>query len=200
VTLLDWRRRIADLYDEVRSEPDPRRAWDRWRAERDELIGSHPQSPLLPEHCEGFAGVPYFEYDPAFRVTGVLVRSEPVDLDIATSRWSSYRFTRFAKAEFELAGRQLSLDCFWLESYAGGLFLPFGDTTNGVTSYAAGRYLLDTAKGADLGSTEDGLVLDFNFAFNPSCAYHPRWVCPLAPIDSRLPVAVEAGERVPQQR
>jgi uncharacterized protein (DUF1684 family) len=143
--------------------------------------------------------VPYFEYDSALRVTAPLVRAEPVGLDIGTSRWSSYPFTRFAKAEFELVGRQLSLDCFWLESYAGGLFLPFGDTTNGVSSYAAGRYLLDTAKGADLGSTDGCLVLDFNFAFNPSCAYHPRWVCPLAPIDSRLAVAVEAGERAPKQ-
>jgi len=77
-----------------------------------------------------------------------------------------------------------------------GLFLPFGDTTNGTTTYGGGRYLLDTAKGADLGGDDGGLVLDFNFAYNPSCAYDPRWVCPLAPPGNRLPVGVEAGERV----
>ena len=196
-TLLDWRRRVANLYHEVRTAPDPRRAWEHWRAVRDELIGSHPQSPLAADRRDGFTGVPYFEYDPAFRVAATLVRSEPVDREIGTSRWSSYRFTRFAKAAFELAGRQLSLDCFWLDGYAGGLFLPFGDATNGATSYAAGRYLLDTVKGADLGSGDGTLVLDFNFAYNPSCAYNLRWVCPLAPIENRLQVAVHAGERVP---
>ncbi len=194
-TLLDWRRRVANLYHEVRAEPDPRRAWEHWREVRDQLIGAHPQSPLPPERRGDFRGVAYFDYDPHHRVTAELVQAEAVDRDIGTSRWSSYRFTRFAKARFELAGRPLELDCYWLEGYAGGLFLPFGDLTNGATTYGAGRYLLDTVKGADLGSSEGTLVLDFNFAYNPSCAYNERWVCPLAPIENRLPVAIEAGER-----
>jgi len=194
--LLDWRRRIAALYHDVRSEPDPQRGWEHWREVRDRLIGSHPQSPLPAERRAGFTGVPYFDYEPRFRVTATLAPSDREERDIGTSRWSSYRFTRFAGAEFELLGRPLRLDCFWLEGYAGGLFLPFGDATNGATTYAAGRYLLDTVKGADLGSGEGTLVLDFNFAYNPSCAYNERWVCPLAPMENRLPVAVQAGERV----
>ena len=195
-SLLDWRRRVAMLYDEVRAEPDPGRAWGHWRAIRDQLIGSHSQSPLDAESRKGFQGVPYFDYDPAYRVTAAIVRKDPIDCEIGTSRWSSYRFTRFATAEFELLGRQLSLDCFWLEGYAGGLFLPFGDPTNGISTYAAGRYLLDTAKGADLGWDDETLVLDFNFAYNPSCAYHPRWVCPLTPIENRLSAPIHAGERL----
>jgi hypothetical protein len=194
-TLLDWRRRVAALYHDVRSEPDPQRAWEHWREARDRLIGSHPQSPLAADRRGGFTGVPYFDYDPRFRVTAVLVPSDAEERDIGTSRWSSYRFTRFASAEFELLGRPLRLDCLWLEGYAGGLFLPFGDATNGATTYGGGRYLLDTVKGADLGSGEGTLVLDFNFAYNPSCAYNERWVCPLAPMENRLPVAVQAGER-----
>jgi uncharacterized protein len=194
-SLLDWRRRVANLYQDVRAEPDARRAWEHWREVRDHLIGSHPQSPLPPERRGDFTGIPYFDYDPRYRVTAELVGSEPLDREIGTSRWSTYRFTRFATAVFELDGRQLSLDCFWLDGYAGGLFLPFGDVTNGETTYGAGRYLLDTVKGADLGSGEGTLVLDFNFAFNPSCAYNERWVCPLAPNENRLPVAVHAGER-----
>ena len=194
-TLLDWRRRVANLYSEVRAEPDPQRAWEHWREVRNRLIGSHPQSPLPPERRREFRGIPYFDYDRRYRVTAELVQAEPVDREIGTSRWSSYRFTRFAHAEFELAGRQLGLDCFWLEGYAGGLFLPFGDATNGAATYGAGRYLLDTVKGSDLGSADGTLVLDFNFAYNPSCAYNERWVCPLAPTENRLPVAVEAGER-----
>ncbi len=192
--LLDWRRRVGSLYHDARAEPDPRRAWEAWRTDRDELIRSHPQSPLAADGRAGFAGVTYFDYDPRYRVTGALVRSEPAEREIGTSRRSSYRFVRFAVVEFEL-DRPLQLDCFWLEGYAGGLFLPFGDTTNGTSTYPGGRYLLDTAKGADLGSEEDGLVLDFNFAYNPSCAYDPRWICPLTPAENRLPVAVAAGER-----
>ena len=103
----------------------------------------------------------------------------------------------FARATFRLHGRALALDCLWLQGYGGGLFLPFGDATNGATTYGAGRYLLDTVKGADLGCEDRELVLDFNFAYNPSCVYNPRWVCPLAPAANRLPVPVEAGERAP---
>ena len=75
------------------------------------------------------------------------------------------------------------------------MFLPFRDATSGSETYGAGRYLLDTVKGADLGDDGGRLVLDFNFAYNPSCAYDPRWACPLAPPENRLPVAVRAGER-----
>jgi uncharacterized protein (DUF1684 family) len=194
-TLLDWRRRVFELYHDVRANPEPSRAWEHWRATRDELLTSHPQSPVAPNGRAGYAGARYFGYHPRYRVTGEVVDAEPVDLDIATSRWSTYRFTRFASVRLELHGRRLELDCFWLQGYGGGLFLPFSDPTNGTSTYGGGRYLLDTVKGADLGVEDGGLVLDFNFAYNPSCAYDPRWVCPLAPAANRLPVPVEAGER-----
>ena len=84
---------------------------------------------------------------------------------------------------------------YWLEGYGGGVFLPFRDATSGRETYGGGRYLLDTVKGADLGAAADGLVLDFNFAYNPSCAYGPQWVCPLAPRANTLDVAVRAGEQ-----
>ena len=71
------------------------------------------------------------------------------------------------------------------------------DGTSGESTYPAGRYLLDTVKGADLGSSGADLVFDFNFAYNPSCAYDPRWVCPLAPTENWLPVHVAAGEQTP---
>ena len=77
------------------------------------------------------------------------------------------------------------------------MFVPLKDLTAGVTSYGGGRYLLDTVKGADLGTEDGRLVLDFNLAYNPSCAYDPRWVCPLAPPANRLPVPIRAGERMP---
>src|SRR5204862_7598233 len=103
--------------------------------------------------------------------------------------------TRFAVARFELAGAHLELELYWLEGYGGGLFLPFRDRTSGKETYGAGRYLLDTVKGADLGMEGDRLVLDFNVSYNPSCAYDPRWVCPLAPTANSLPLGITAGER-----
>ncbi len=196
-SLMDWRRRILDLYGDVRNDSDPERAWRYWRDVRDELFSTHPQSPVQPANRAGFTGAGYHDYDPRYRLLVELTDAEPLELDISTSRWSSYRFTRFATVELRIEGRKCSLDCFWLQGYGGGLFLPFGDATNGVTTYGAGRYLLDTVKGADLGTEDGKLVLDFNFAYNPSCAYDPRWVCPLAPAGNRLPVEVRAGELAP---
>ena len=97
---------------------------------------------------------------------------------------------------FELAGREQSLDLYWLDGYGGGVFLSFADATSGTETYGACRYLLDTVKGSDLGERDGRLVLDFNFAYNPSCAYDPRWVCPLAPPGNRLPEPIRGGERL----
>jgi uncharacterized protein (DUF1684 family) len=107
-------------------------------------------------------------------------------------------FTRFALAHFRRADAELTLELYWLDGYGGGVFLPFADATSGQDTYGAGRYLLDTVKGADLGMRQGRLVLDFNFAYQPSCAYDPRWTCPLAPPANRLAVPVRAGERVVQ--
>lgn len=84
---------------------------------------------------------------------------------------------------------------YWLEAYGGGVFLPLADATSGHETYGGGRYLLDTVKGSDLGGEDGRLVLDFNFAYNPSCAYDPRWACPLTPPANRLGAGIRAGER-----
>ncbi len=90
---------------------------------------------------------------------------------------------------------EVRLTLYWIEGYGGGLFLPFADRTNGAETYGGGRYVYDTIKGADLGKVGRRVVLDFNFAYNPSCAYSPRWICPLAPAENRLPFPVSAGEK-----
>jgi uncharacterized protein (DUF1684 family) len=187
--LLDWKRRIFALYAEVRAEPQPERAWQQWRDVRDELFRSHPQTPSTS------AQLRYFDYDPALRVLGTVEPAERERRAIATSGEEPYAFTRFARARFELAGEQQSLDLYWLDGYGGGVFLSFADETSGTETYGACRYLLDTVKGSDLGERDGRLVLDFNFAYNPSCAYDPRWVCPLAPPGNRLPAPVRGGER-----
>jgi len=187
--LLDWKRRVLSLYAAVRALP-PEAGWALWRETRDELFRSHPQSPL-----PGYTGLVYYDYDPAARVLAELEDVEAPPQALETSGPDSMLFKPFAHAHFALRGEQLALELDWLEGYGGGLFLCFRDATSGQETYGGGRYLLDTVKGADLGEDDGRLVLDFNFAYNPSCSYEPSWVCPLAPPANRLAVAVEAGEQ-----
>ena len=196
VTLLDWKRRIFQLYAQVRTDPDPQNAWRWWRQERDDLFRHHAQSPLSPTQRESYRGVPYFDYRPECRVVARLEPEASESYEIATSGDEPMRFDRVGAFRFELAGTSCRLEAYWLTAYGGGLFVPFADATSGDSTYGAGRYLLDTVKGADLGSTPEGFVLDFNFSYNPSCSYDPRWVCPLATPANRLAAAVEAGEKV----
>jgi uncharacterized protein len=194
LALLDWKRRVFALYAAVRSM-EPETGWQLWRDTRDELFRSHPQSPLPPERRFSFSGLEYWPYDPAARVVGELEDVEAQPVGVATSGTEEIVFRPFALASFELRGEPLSLEVAWLAAYGGGAFLSFRDATSGQESYGGGRYLLDTVKGADLGEMDGKLVLDFNFAYNPSCSYDPGWVCPLAPPANRLAVSVDAGER-----
>jgi hypothetical protein len=166
-----------------------------WCAGKDELFRSHPQSPVPGEERASFAGLPYFPYEPGMRVLADVEPAEGELIMIAGSGPEPTPFRQFATAVFELGGEPLRLAVYWLEAYGGGVFLPFRDASSGSESYGAGRYLLDTVKGADLGEQDGRLVLDFNFAYNPSCAYDPRWACPLAPPENRLAVAIRGGER-----
>jgi uncharacterized protein len=190
LALLDWKRRVSELYADVRRSDDREAAWRRWREGRDELFRTHPQSP-----SRGHAPLECFPYDRAAHVTAKLqpVVAAPVAIDASGGK--TVAFQPVAAAEFDLHGRALSLEVYWLEGYGGGAFVPFRDATSGRDTYGGGRYLLDTVKGADLGGDGDALVLDFNFAYNPSCSYDPRWVCPLAPAANRLDVEIRAGER-----
>jgi uncharacterized protein (DUF1684 family) len=192
--LLDWKRRVFSLYAAVRTM-EPEAAWKLWRETRDELFRSHPQSPLPAERRTSFAGLEYWPYDPQARVPAKLEDVEAAPTPVETSGTEPILFRPFARASFELRGEPLALEVDWLAAYGGGAFLCFRDATSGRESYGGGRYLLDTVKGADLGEDDGRLVLDFNFAYNPSCAYDPGWACPLAPPVNRLTIPVEAGER-----
>ena len=195
--LMDWKRRVLAMYAAARAGGDDPAACAAWRAARDELFARNPQSPLLPGAREGFGGVPYFDHRPDLRVEAEL-EPEPdgPELQLPMSTGDPARFTRIGRVRLVVGGAEASLAVYWLEGYGGGLFLPFRDAHE--ETYGGGRYLLDTVKGADLGTSPDGrrLVIDFNYAFNPSCSYDPRWSCPLAPPENRLDVPVEAGERM----
>jgi hypothetical protein len=193
LALLDWKRRVFALYATVRSTPGES-GWELWRDTRDKLFRSHPQSPLPADRRASFQRLEYWPYDPEARVLAELEDIESPPEPIESSGTEPIMFRPFARASFELRGEPLAFEVAWLAAYGGGAFLSFRDATSGKESYGGGRYLLDTVKGADLGEEDGKLVLDFNFAYNPSCSYDPGWVCPLAPPANRLAVAIEAGE------
>lgn len=195
--LADWRRQMSELYAAIRVEPDPALAWKRWRDVRDRLFRSHPQSPV-PEADRGDATVPaYFDYDPALRTVADIEGADGATFELPGSTSGHVTAERAGTAHCTLRGERIGLSMFWLLDYSGGFFLSFRDATCGDETYGAGRYLLDTAKGADLGTDENGrVVLDFNFAYQPSCSYDPRWSCPLPPRENWLTMPIRAGERL----
>jgi uncharacterized protein (DUF1684 family) len=188
--LWDYRRRVHEIYAAIRASGADEESWNRWREQRSVLLTTHPQSALA-------SGSPvYFDYDPSWRIEATV---EPLRGEVRQVRHSgvgSTRFLRFGKVTFDKGDAEVSLFLYWLDDYAGGVFLPFRDATSGRETYGGGRYLLDTAKGADLGFAGGGIVLDFNFSYHPSCVYNARWSCPLAPQGNATAVEIRAGERL----
>lgn len=193
-TLVDWRIRVAELYGAVRADDDPERGHATWRAGRDELFRTHPQSPLPAHDPLRETGLPYWPYDPRWRLVVPVRAAEPDERVLDTGDDGGLTMRRVGRAE--LPGGE-GLDVWSMHQYAGGLFVPLKDGTSGRTSYGAGRYVLDTAKGSWLGGGQDELVLDLNFAYHPSCRYDDRWRCPLAAPGNTITTPVEAGERLP---
>lgn len=216
---------MSDLYALVRTEAaaDPERAWRHWRETREALFRTHPQSPVRAGARDAFRAQ-HFAYDPALRLEAAVraatddedeaadprvarfaqatALAEPMfgglTLSLPVSTGGQEDLTRIGFVEVPFPAGTRRLGVYWMAGYSGGLFLPFRDATNNHETYGAGRYLLDTAKSADLGpgSEPDSLVLDFNFAFHPSCAFDPKWSCPLAPPENVLDLRIEAGERL----
>jgi uncharacterized protein (DUF1684 family) len=196
LSLWEYRRRVADLYTAVRSLP-AEEGWRRWRDGRDHLFGSHPQSAIPESRRASFEGLPCFPYDPALRVTAVVEPGDGSSVALPHSGDGGTAARAFGTVECPLPGGTARLTLYWLDQYGGGVFLPFVDATGGTETYGGGRYLLDTAKGADLGSGDDGVVLDFNFAYHPSCVHDSRWSCPLSPTANRVECEIRGGERLP---
>ncbi len=223
--LADWRRQVSDLYAEVRrlAVGDPVAALTIWRSERERLYRDHPMSPVPAAERVNFSSK-HFAYDPTLRfevavqvataassATGAAqaagatppasatppALAAPLSLPNSGADTLSFQRIGTVQIPFVKQGPRV-LSLFWMEGYAGGLFLPFRDGTSGAETYAAGRYLLDTAKSADLGGDPERgtIVLDFNFAYQPSCAFDPRWACPLAPPENQLDFPIRAGERL----
>jgi uncharacterized protein (DUF1684 family) len=190
----DYRRRVALLHLAEPTEGEAGVA--AFRRGRDALFRDHPQSALDPGQRARFTGLSWFPYDPAARVTAELGPPEG-DRELAVDTGGEDGTVRYRRVG-RLATPYGELTLFWTLGYGGGLFLPFRDATAGEETYGAGRYLTDTIKGTwGRGLVHHGrtVVLDFNYAYNPSCAYNAGWACPLAPPENHLPSPVRAGER-----
>ncbi|MFI6074452.1 DUF1684 domain-containing protein [Actinoplanes sp. NPDC051343] len=165
-----------------------------FRARRDDLFATHPQSAIPAAERAGFRGLRYFEPDDD-AICEVDLRPEAGEIDIDTGGPDGVvHYDRVGVLETPYG--ELSL--WWIRAYGGGLFLPVRDGTCGKSTYGGGRYLTDTVKGTHgrglqvVGDTR--VRLDFNYLYNPSCAYDDQWLCPLAPPENRVTAAIEAGE------
>ncbi len=198
--LADWRRSVTAEYAAVRAGvADLEGSAMRFRAARDRLFLEHPESPIAADRRRDWRGIDWYPYAPAWRLKGVIeVAAKWETFDIPLAADGILRCTRAGQVRFAVGGLPACLAVYWLEGYGGGIWLPFTDATSGAETYGGGRYLYDTIKGADLGVGAREMLLDFNFAYNPSCVYDNHWSCPLSPPENRLPFAVPAGERVPR--
>lgn len=195
----DWRRRVFGLYDDVRehaARESPEAAHALWRTGRDELFRSHPASALRGGAGNAFSGLSVAPYDPAFRFEALVDDDGAGEvLDVATGTDGVVPFRRLGTLTLSGLGK---LALWKLASYGGGLFLPLRDGSAGAPggTYGGGRYVLDTVKGAHLGEgrSPGSLIVDLNFAYNPSCAYDEQWACPLPGADNRLVDAIGVGE------
>jgi uncharacterized protein (DUF1684 family) len=204
-----WRETRERLYREHPQSPVPAARRAAFRAAHFDhdprlrfTVHIEPVTPAAPgDPAGGLSGAGPIDFGAAAGAaagdsTSASSGSGPVQLPVSGGGLMAFR--RFGTLTVPFPEGPRRLEIYWTEGYAGGLFLPFRDATNGSETYGAGRYLLDAAKSADLGGDPAAgtLVLDFNFAFQPSCAHDPKWACPLAPPANRLDLAVRAGERL----
>ena len=168
-----------------------------FRADKDDYFREAHDSPIPHDQRHDFPGLPYFDVDESLRFEGLTLEpytgTEPTSFQIPTSDGKLRDAERAGTLSFELGGATQRLTGYRFErDRSGSVFVPFLDTTSGKETYGAGRYL-DIDPDPDDGT----YVVDFNLAYHPSCVYDARFSCPLTPAENRLPVRIEAGERLP---
>lgn len=158
------------------------------RDETDRFMRFSDESPFEPDSIK-YEGLNYFPPDINYKITARFIPAEnPSIQTLSTNDGKKKQYLSYGTASFELNGQTHSLSI--LENVEEGeLFLAFGDETSAITTYGAGRYLDVTHTGGN------SIILDFNKAYNPYCAYNPNYTCPLPPRENLLTVAIEAGEK-----
>lgn len=159
-----------------------------FRREKDDVFRTDPGSPLTPAQRARFGGLSYFPFDPSLRVVAPLdLHVTRVEVALQTTGGDVEPYLRVGVVGFWVGTRATQVTVF--RSRSGELFVPFRDTTWGVETYAAGRYV-EAERLPD-----DHVLLDFNYAYNPYCAYNARWRCPIPPAENDMDVPIRAGER-----
>lgn len=172
-----------------------RDAIEGFREDKDDFFATHPRSPIPEADRAAFDGLPYYDVDEALVFEALPLESyvgdEPSHFQIPTSDGQLRPAHRAGILRFAIDGQPLQLTAYTFDGGDGdSLFVPVLDGTSGNETYGAGRYL-------DIEPEEDGtFTLDFNLLYHPSCVYDPRFSCPLTPAENRLPIRIEAGERL----
>lgn len=167
-----------------------------FRAQKDAYFRSGAGSPVPQAEREAFVGLPYYPVDERLLIDDLPLlpyqESEPVGFEIPTTDGRLRPAQRAGVFRFRIDGVSCALTAYtFADGPSESLFVPFLDLTSGSETYGAGRYL-------DIEAQDDGTYsLDFNLAYHPSCVYDPRFSCPLTPAENRLPVRIDAGERLP---
>ena len=159
-----------------------------FRKAKNEFFKTDHHSPLNGDQKHGFNNLNYYPENPALRFEVTIEKFTDIeDIAIPTSHGDSQIYTRFGRFQFEVEQQLVSLTM-----YVGDAeyFLPFVDGGAGEETYPAGRYLEPTSLGGN------HFLIDFNYAYNPYCAYNDQWSCPLTPLENRLKVKIRAGEKV----
>ena len=161
---------------------------DEFRAQKDRIFANDRHSPLTSEQKKQFKGLQYFPENPDLSLeVEVEELPEKDTLEMQTSTGTVQTYTRFGKFRFSVEGQEVELTLF---SDPHGFFLPFADSLAGEETYGAGRYL-------EPEQLPNGrLLVDFNYAYNPYCAYNEAWTCPITPFENRLKVPIRAGEKL----
>jgi uncharacterized protein (DUF1684 family) len=165
-----------------------------WRKERDVFFRSHQRSPLLAQDKKTFQGLRYYSFDPKYVFSGQIERfvfhinNPKYYATFLTNKGTNKRYLRYGKFHFVLDGREYTMEIY-KSILSDNLFIPFKDDTNGKETYEGGRYI-------DAEILPDyKMVLDFNMAYNPSCAYNEKFICVLPPRENMLDVGIRAGEK-----
>jgi hypothetical protein len=160
---------------------------EQFRADKDEFYGHDHRSPLTPAQQRDFQGLLYFPENPTLIIKARIDRKvEPGIVRMETTKGEQQEFPRYGVVHIEVDGRPAQVTLY-ASGHSRRLFLPFRDATSGKETYGAGRYL-------DLEADGDEVLVDFNYAYNPYCAYNPDWSCPLPPAENWLEVPIRAGE------
>ena len=164
------------------------------REAKDEYFGTDPHSPIPPEERDDFEGLSYYPIDESYRFELALqAHDDPDTVTVGTSTGGDREYLEWGEFRFEVDDEAVTLQAYKAEADDDRLWVPFRDATSGEETYGAGRYL--DLEPESHRTTDGRWILDFNEAYNPTCAYSEQYECPLPPTANWLEVPIEAGEK-----